>query len=238
MPIYESFEIERGDAYLSNRRLMASVPGDWTDHKLTWVVKSDISATERLITKKNTLAGGSDDELEAVLNNGSTEIYISVQATDTQTFTATKYDHDCIAVDNTDATIEQTIFKGVMLVHLDVQTPFDSSAVPELVYDYTKTVLLDIASDGTNTVIKNNSLFTFTTGYEEISDVPQYNIISDSAFFDNTVLITIPPIALGTDLIQFYQKIESATKLVIIPFGQDSGYQAAAFQIKIEKALI
>lgn len=126
-----NFLIERGDAYLDEDRLEIRVPGDWTSYKCSWAVKLDKEiSSDRLIEKNNTLAGGSNDELELQLEGNETVFKISLLNEDSSDFQNPKYFHDLIFVDPNNNAKSKTLAKGEFKVEFDVQTPFDGFATP------------------------------------------------------------------------------------------------------------
>lgn len=130
-PVKINFLVERGDAYLGDDRLEIIIPGDWTTYKLSWAVKeTKVITDDKLIWKRNSLAGGSDAELEAVLEGSNTVIKISLLEADTHDLQVFKNYHDLEATDAVDSDKKKTIAKGEFKIDADVQTGFDGSALP------------------------------------------------------------------------------------------------------------
>lgn len=129
--ITKNFLIERGDAYLFEDRLEIRVPGDWTTYKCTWVVKlNKKESSDRLIEKNNVSAGGSNYEIETILDGGETVFKISLLGENTSNFREPKYYHDLVVVDAVDSTKTKTIAKGDFKINYDIQTPFDGFVIP------------------------------------------------------------------------------------------------------------
>jgi len=131
--INKDFLIHRGDAYLGDDRIEIKKQGDYTQHKLTFVVKADkVLTSDRLVEKMNTLAGGSDDGIEATLDaDGYTTFAISLECTDTQDLTLPGYYYDLVAEDADDSTKSVTIASGNLRNEYDVQSPFDGLDLPD-----------------------------------------------------------------------------------------------------------
>jgi hypothetical protein len=131
-PVKVNFLIPRGDAYFGEDRLSLSVPGDWSSHKLSFGVKIDKEVTgDLLIRKRNTLAGGGDQELTATYENNATTIKISLNDVDSQSFTIAKMYYDVIANDVADTTKTVTIAKGELKINFDVQNNLNGIDLPE-----------------------------------------------------------------------------------------------------------
>jgi hypothetical protein len=159
--ITKNFLIERGDAYLDDNRLEIKVPGDWTTSKCSWVVKLDKkSSSDRLIEKFNALAGGSDEELEAVLEGSDTVFKVSLSIENTQNFGEYKYYFDLVAINAEDSSKSKTISKGELKLNYDVQTPFDGYPIPIENIQY-QVVNADEAEVGDILMINTENQFEF-----------------------------------------------------------------------------
>lgn len=125
--IKKNFEIYRGDP----KELIFYAPGNISAQKIIFVVKADkVLTSNRLIEKKNTLAGGNDNQLMATYANGKTRITIKLLKEDTQDFTAETYYHDTTAQPTDNSTDPVTISGGELTIDQDVQTPFDGTNLP------------------------------------------------------------------------------------------------------------
>ena len=123
----KNYEILRGDP----ANLICYVPGDVTTQKLIFVVKASKDLTgDRLIEKKNTAAGGSDDEIIITYANGKTKITVKLLKEDTQDFIETTYYHDTTSQPIGNATDPVTVSGGTLTIDKDVQSPFDGTNLP------------------------------------------------------------------------------------------------------------
>lgn len=121
--------IQRGDKV--SKELL--IPGDITTRKLSFGVKADLEIdSDRLIQKRNTLYGGSDDELTANYDSvkGKTTVTIFFDKEDTADFTNDYYYYDLISQDADDSDDEITVAKDLIKIDKDVQTPFDGTNLP------------------------------------------------------------------------------------------------------------
>ena len=123
-------QIVRGD----KAEITWTYSSDISSYEIIFVVKAsrDAAAGEfsnRLIQKKNTVAGGSDSQLTAVYSTQTT-ITVKLLPEDTQDLQAKTYYYDIIKRDHADTTDSRTIFSGNFTLIADVQTPFDGLDLP------------------------------------------------------------------------------------------------------------
>lgn len=129
MALIQNKMMKRGDRVT----LKFLARGDVTAKKLTYVCKESTDLTaDRLIEKRNTLAGGSVSEMAATydLNTEKTEILVEILSSNTQDLTPSAYPHDIEAVQVDNPLIKETIIEGTLTLAVDVQTPFDGFTLP------------------------------------------------------------------------------------------------------------
>ncbi len=126
------FLIEREGAYLGDDRLIVSVPGDWSAYKCSFGVKFDkkTPTSNLLIVKKNTLAGGSNDELELVYDGTNTIFKISLLEADKQDFIETKYYCDIRVEDASSFTKAKIIASGILKLEFNPQNKLSGTNLP------------------------------------------------------------------------------------------------------------
>ncbi len=198
------FDIVRGD----KTNLSAIVQGDYSTYKLIFVVKADKELTsDRLIEKKNTLAGGTG--ITATYNGKVTSFVISIDKEDTQDFTNLVYYYDLTATSISDTSNIKTILTGTLNLTFDVQTPYDGTDLPNNATRYLP-ILPDsfhagefIKSDGTN--------FTGDSLNDKQDVIP--NIQDTSKYVEQTDIPNIHLTDFDTSGVSSSLKVLSASKL-------------------------
>jgi len=140
-----NYTILRGDP----KNLTFTLTGDYSEEKIIFVVKADkVLTSDRLIQKRNTAAGGSDDELTAVYDDekNKSTFTIKLEKIDTQDFTEEEYYYDITSqpADNSEDPI--TIASGNLEIEFDVQTDYDGTDLPEDATRYIPFILSDIGA--------------------------------------------------------------------------------------------
>lgn len=111
-----------------------TVSGDISGRKIIWVLKSTKElGSDRLITKKNTLAGGGDSQLTAVYSAVTllTTITVYLLTTDTYDLVSKKYYYDITSESDSDSADHITILYGDHIIIADVQNPLDGTNYSE-----------------------------------------------------------------------------------------------------------
>ena len=120
-------EVMRGDP----REEIIYISGNYSAHRLVFVTKADkVLTSDRLIEKKNTAAGGDDDEITASYANGKTKITVKLLKDDTQDFTQDTYYYDLTAQIADQSTDPVTLAYGELQLIEDVQTDYDNTDLP------------------------------------------------------------------------------------------------------------
>lgn len=120
-------EVMRGDP----REEIIYISGNYSAHRLVFVTKADkVLTSDRLIEKKNTAAGGNDNQLTAVYANGKTKVTVKLLKTDTQDFSQDTYYYDLTAQIADQSTDPVTLAYGELQLIEDVQTDYDGTNLP------------------------------------------------------------------------------------------------------------
>jgi hypothetical protein len=188
------------------------VEGDLTARKLRFGVKENASDDDQIITKGNTVDGGSDSQLEATYDGTYTTIVPKILNTDTEGVTNTYNSYEIISISATDATDKVSLFKGVLKLQGDVMRPTDNTGgAPGLANKYFTNEDLIGTKNGVN--------LEFTVG----KVIREY---SEVVIFDNTRLIrdTHYSISIGasdttiTIIEGTYQKAPTSTNDLVIDY--------------------
>lgn len=130
--------VKRGDY----KELTFKQKGDVTAKILSFVIKlnTDISS-DRLVWKRNTIAGGDTNQVIATYSSPYTTIKVKLYNEDTGDLTAKVYAYDLIYIEPTDSSKEVTMFQGKFNCPYDVQTRFDGVNLADNGTRYTTIVL-------------------------------------------------------------------------------------------------
>lgn len=117
----------RGDA----KEFEFSFYGDVTADELLFVVKASDSISDlRLIQKKNTVAGGSQDEIVTTYKKPFTKIKVKFIPIDTEDLLRNRYYFDLTRTNPADSTDHTHLFIGYLNMQPTISTPGDGSNVP------------------------------------------------------------------------------------------------------------
>jgi len=168
--IKKRFTIKRGDPII----LSLQVNGDITAYKIIFVAKlsTDISA-ERLIEKKNSVAGGTD--IETTYADGVTQIDISLTSDDTNYLTTFRLFYDITQQISDDSLEPETIAEEEIRLTADVQTPFDGWAIPNYTTRFQLVNAQDLPADTLIfcKIINSQKVFTTLT-------IPELKVLLDN----------------------------------------------------------
>lgn len=159
-------EIRRGD----NKNITFVIDGDYSADAIMFTAKRDKTLTSaRVLEKKNTLAGGDDNEMTVVYDSDSLTSTITIKILETETQALTD---EYFYFDIYDDTDNDTLFWGKLWLLADVRTPYDSGSVPDdSLPIISKSIYIEIV-DG---VITQESYYGFTTD-------PDASVSSDASF--------------------------------------------------------
>lgn len=108
--------------------------GNIVQTKLSFVMKESTEITaDRIIEKRNSLAGGSAKELSATFDESlqKTVILVEILTADTNLLPAGTYPFDIESVSMIDASDVHTPIDGKLVITADVQTPLDGWTYPK-----------------------------------------------------------------------------------------------------------
>lgn len=148
-------EIKRGD----DVDLVFTVDIDYSSEGIIFIAKRDKTLTSaRIIEKKNTIAGGSDTELEV----SATSITVHLLEGNTQAS-----EDEFLYFDIYNNTDNETLFHGKMWILADVQSPYDSGSLPSSELPIlNKSIYIEIVDE----VITKESYYGFDT--DPVASVP------------------------------------------------------------------
>jgi hypothetical protein len=148
-------EIRRGD----DVSLVFATSTDYSTKSIIFITKRDKTLTSaRIIEKKNTVAGGSNAELEV----SASAITVHILEGNTQSL-----EDEFLYFDIYNNTDNETLFHGKLWILADVQTPYDSGSLPSSELPIlNKSIYIEIVDE----VITKESYYGFDT--DPVSAVP------------------------------------------------------------------
>jgi len=120
--------VKRGDY----KELVFKHKGDVTAKILSFVVKlTKDQSSNRLVFKRNTIAGGDTNQISASYTSPNTTITVKILSSDTWDLNAKLYYYDLVSIEPTDSNKEVTLFDGKFNIPWEVQGPFDGTDLPD-----------------------------------------------------------------------------------------------------------